>query len=886
MTESLWLETFQENGSQLLLVKDHSKQVLLKQLPRPYAIADPWRGQFVCVWATPSKKPCVATLSADGDLAPLVDLPEDVEWRPCSFSSDGKRLLLSGQDALGNVCALALCRIDEFEGEHFAVDNVLRANTGQRFFAPQFSEGLVGVFVAGAGSSQVCYHEWSVEHDGPQSLVALGFPSVDMSPGFGWSRTEDGQFIHLICDLPALNRQQFARLVSGDDTPVLLGKMVPKLDAVVFSTASSFAYFAHSSILGVFDFELADVVESMPLHNQIVLGLNDPTEHAVRLHLMDDGQTRLGQWKRGEAECESHTTLSLPVLSWGSLAVDLPRSQTQTFSLEELVPPRDTRLNTDSVALSTRNTDSDDTHSYNSALGAIDERPTGASNFDLKRSNPDEDTRGDVPVEVTAKAHLSEVPTKEAVDLNEANDHLFKERQSNTNESISMPDDCGSTSDGGDTHQAIQTNAGRAAIRPLDLAESQTNTTQESTRQEMGGTAQAAPKEQPRALVYEPDQDFKGWISQTAEHEDPEVRLRVLKAFRKNQVVIEQSVEHLKMCLESLSSDEDLVLEVIVAIAAVAELRAQPARPLLEQMCGAARARLLEHSTLPFVEEHFSLAALRALDQPEGRFSLVVVYEEYEQIIETVTREDVSEDQRSKILKKTSTRYRRALEHVLFDQGKRDSAKSRVNQAEKSAKTVPSVSPAKPEVELDSAALAPQAYRFKPLAQRFPSHAQPWQPKGASVSDRASSDILRLEDFGPSGDESFQASIPMRRSPKWIKNVLFGMSGLGGFLSLIVLMLGFEYAPILIVGGLCLGLGSVTILGNAFKHWVAGNILFIVGVLALIIVPNIEASLPEALGPWVFWGPACVFIVFLGVLLNGEVRESFSQSRLLEAEFD
>ena len=251
-----------------------------------------------------------------------------------------------------------------------------------------------------------------------------------------------------------------------------------------------------------------------------------------------------------------------------------------------------------------------------------------------------------------------------------------------------------------------------------------------------------------------------------------------------------------------------------------------------------------------------------------------------------MTRDDVPEDKRNKVLKKTSTRYRRALEHVLFDRGSRKSDKSIDQQTGETVTAKPSAKLPTNSVEPAAAALAPQAFRFKPLAQRFPSHAQPWQPKGASVSNRASSDILRLDDFGPSGDESFQASTTIRRQPKWIKGIIFGMSGLGAFLSLAVLMLGLQYAPILIAGGLCLTLGSVVILGNAFKHWLGANLLFIIGVLALIAVPSIEESLPEALGPWVFWGPAAVFITFLGVLLNGDVRASFSQSKLFDDDFD
>jgi hypothetical protein len=903
MTESLWLEKRKDNGTQLLLVKERSKQVLLQQHERLDVLADPWRGQFVCVSTALQQQNCVATVSADGDLKVLADLPQELKWRPCSFSLDGKRLLLAAHDSQGRSCALAVCRADDFGGEQFSVEGILHAGADEAFLAPQFSEARIGVFVRNGDSTQLFFNEWSLEETDKSELVRLGFPGVEMSEEHGWSRSEDGQFIYLLCERPGLNRQQFTRLVSGADEAEPLGEMMAKLDAVAFVQSSASVYFANNSILGVFNFELGRVTESVVLNQKIIIELRNATKRVVHLQITDCAQTHLGSWTPGEDEVKQGTLVSSPVVNWGEFAVDLPHSRTQSLELDQLLSPKDEQLNVTPKAAPTQSNDSDNTNSCDSDFGTLDETSKGGRSLNLEDSDPDrgneneegtesqepgqsnsevlsaipvdsgfeDSTTADLVTEEVATVKNEQVPTKEADSSSPQGTHTSAERDRLLDE--------------GETEQGIQVNAVTQTVGSFEAMGSETNVEPDSTKPADRVVAEAV-HEQFRAEVVAPSTDFIAWIQQTAEHDDPEVMLRELKPFRGHPGVIDQSVDHLKGCLESLSSNEDLVFEVIIAIAAAAELRAQLARPLLEQMCAAARERLLEHSTLPFVEEHFSLAALRALDQPEGRFSLVVVYEEYEQIIETVTREDVPEDKRNKVLKRTSTRYRRALEYVLFDQGKHDSDQSGDKRVENTETKKPGVESPNVPAQSAPAALAAQAFRFKPLAQRFPSHAQPWQPKGASVSNRASSEILRLEDFGPSGDQSFRASASIGRQPKWIKGVIFGMSGLGAFLSLAVLMLGLQYTPILIAGGLCLTLGSVSILGNAFKHWLGANILFIVGVLSLIAVPSIEKELPEALGPWVFWGPASVFIVFLAVLLNGDVRESFSQTKLFEDEFD
>ena len=176
MTESLWLEKPKDNGAQLLLVKQRSNQVLLQQNERLHVLADPWRGRFVCVSTALNKQSCIATLSADGDVEELAELPEGLKWQPCSFSFDGKQLLLAGYEQNRNLCALAVCRVDDFNSERFSVGGILRASANEGFYAPQFSNARIGVFVSRADSTQLFFHEWSLENQDNTELVRLGFP--------------------------------------------------------------------------------------------------------------------------------------------------------------------------------------------------------------------------------------------------------------------------------------------------------------------------------------------------------------------------------------------------------------------------------------------------------------------------------------------------------------------------------------------------------------------------------------------------------------------------------------------------------------------------------------------------------------------------------------
>lgn len=379
-----------------------------------------------------------------------------------------------------------------------------------------------------------------------------------------------------------------------------------------------------------------------------------------------------------------------------------------------------------------------------------------------------------------------------------------------------------------------------------------------------------------------PDSDFIGWMSTIGDIDDPERALRALKSHRANEAVLSDATRHLQHCLEALSSNEELVLDAIIAIAAVAELRANVARGILERLCAAARQRLLEDGTLPFVEEHFSLAALRALEQPTGRFSLVTVYEEYENLIARVTDQTLPAVKRANLMKKTVHRYRRALEHVLFD--KPSQSESEPEQMETNSNTPLYVSDG--DLPEPAPSVENLLYRFKPLAQNFPSNARPLQPKGAAISNRASSDMIRLDDFGPTGDDVFMADEARLNRPPWVRKALIAISTIGGFGALMVLMLGFVHFALLVIAGIALAASSMLIHGDRTVQWVFGWLGFVFAGVSLLVTPSMVASLPQSIDAMLFLVSGFLCLVIGGTLFHPAIRAHFGATALLEDEFD
>ena len=133
-----------------------------------------------------------------------------------------------------------------------------------------------------------------------------------------------------------------------------------------------------------------------------------------------------------------------------------------------------------------------------------------------------------------------------------------------------------------------------------------------------------------RPAADEAPSAFTVWMNEIAASGDPSAALLTLEGRRSEADIVEAARAH----LEQLMSDEVEGAPLFFAIAAVAHLDDAAAHPLLRQICEPARQRVVDDQALPEAEEHFGLAALRYLDGHTDRFAAMVIYEEYETIIQ------------------------------------------------------------------------------------------------------------------------------------------------------------------------------------------------------------------------------------------------------------
>ena len=433
----------------------------------------------------------------------------------------------------------------------------------------------------------------------------------------------------------------------------------------------------------------------------------------------------------------------------------------------------------------------------------------------------------------------------------------------------------------------------RSEARPIDIRapiRPDVNRQDESLKQTSVSPAKVS-------LHAEPGTDFAGWMQKVAMDDEPEVMLRQLKDYRHQSEVIDAALNYLNVQFsDSFRGDDDLFL-AILSVAAIAELRAEPARETLNQICAGARRRLLEEGTLPYVEEHFVLTALRALNQPNGRFSLVTVYEEYERIVSSVSDESLDDSRREKLLKKTALRYRRALEHVLFD--KKPVSLTRTEgetlppggaQAESAERT--NSSPSRHRNMTTQPAVAPSprsaqelAFRFQPLANRFPPKASAVGPTQAGIRDRKSSEVFRFNDFNDGGDESFlpTPSSGTKTAP-WVRSFLLVFGIIGVFSALALIMMGIQFSVIWIVGGFLHGLGAALLFGSNLRQRTISLLSGVCGGASLLVSPVLDMNLPASMNVTGFsiWG-VIVIGLFL-MLLHPMVRRHYQAGTLPDIE--
>jgi len=123
---------------------------------------------------------------------------------------------------------------------------------------------------------------------------------------------------------------------------------------------------------------------------------------------------------------------------------------------------------------------------------------------------------------------------------------------------------------------------------------------------------------------------FADWMDEVAASSDPSGALLTLETRRDDGELLLAARAH----LETLLAQEVEGGPLFFAIAAIAHLGDHDARPILLKICEPARKRVVDDQGLPEAEEHFALAALRYLDGHTDRFAAMVIYEEYETIIQ------------------------------------------------------------------------------------------------------------------------------------------------------------------------------------------------------------------------------------------------------------
>ncbi|MCB9544080.1 MAG: hypothetical protein H6703_16755, partial [Myxococcales bacterium] len=132
----------------------------------------------------------------------------------------------------------------------------------------------------------------------------------------------------------------------------------------------------------------------------------------------------------------------------------------------------------------------------------------------------------------------------------------------------------------------------------------------------------------------DPPVDFRAWMDRLPSAPDPGGRLAELERYAADARLAVAAVTHLEERLgEALTGGADATLPLIFAISAVAHLRIEAARPQLRALCRRALDRLDVQRGIPEAEEHFALAALRAIDDASVRFAAMVSYEEYQTIL-------------------------------------------------------------------------------------------------------------------------------------------------------------------------------------------------------------------------------------------------------------
>ncbi|MCA9541544.1 MAG: hypothetical protein KC620_21750, partial [Myxococcales bacterium] len=165
------------------------------------------------------------------------------------------------------------------------------------------------------------------------------------------------------------------------------------------------------------------------------------------------------------------------------------------------------------------------------------------------------------------------------------------------------------------------------------------------------------------ADLPDPRADFSMFMAAVGQAADPAQALASLARFAGDAKLGEAAARSLEATITLAESDPGATTMLIFAVTAAGQLRARAARPALRRLCQRAHDRLDEHGALPEVEEHFALAALKAIADAQVRFAAMPIFEEYESILTQLADLRGAEGERQKAF--FVQRYAAGLAEVL-----------------------------------------------------------------------------------------------------------------------------------------------------------------------------------------------------------------------------
>jgi hypothetical protein len=370
--------------------------------------------------------------------------------------------------------------------------------------------------------------------------------------------------------------------------------------------------------------------------------------------------------------------------------------------------------------------------------------------------------------------------------------------------------------------------------------------------------------------------------------DDPLTTLEELNRLSGDTTVRMASSDHLKVTFASDNSEPN---QIVFAIAACAHLRCSQVRDDLLALCDTAYQRVISSGDLPEAEEHFAMAAIRALDMPHARFSSIAVYDEYEAVVAQASKilERDGEAAARKLVRALAKRYKVALATLLGrsepvvkaskpkskDRSSNDSKDHRRGKGERvnlmEGYEFPNVEDVVAEESPPDIASS-----FQPFMTTSDKHDV---MTAAPPRDAASLDLFQVTTL-PEGsqqvpDTGFRAEMSMPASGS-IRTVLMGSGVLAILAGLLLGILGFRISPLLSAAGILWFLGGVGLLGGKPGGWRLGmSAYLIVGVS--VIVYTLFGTLPKDILPIGMYLIGAISMAIGGGLTHGSIREQLGR---------